>query len=89
MVSAKTYIGLWAVLVAATLLEVFTRTLSGTASLLVTVIILIASAKAILIALYFQHLRYEPKELAILPIAGIVALTFLALTAFFALGMGM
>jgi cytochrome c oxidase subunit IV len=87
MTGIKSYVGIWAILVTATILEVVTRTLPAASSLLVTIIILIAAGKAILIALYFQHLRYEAKELAILPIAGIVALTFLGITAFFALGM--
>ena len=87
MVGIKVYVGIWAALVAATILEVVTRSLPAATSWLVTVIVLIAAGKAVLIALYFQHLRYEAKELAILPIAGIVALTFLAITAFFSIGM--
>ncbi len=55
---------------------------------IMTIIILIASAKAIIIALYYQHLRYEGIRLAVLPLAAIVALAALAITAIIALGIG-
>jgi cytochrome c oxidase subunit IV len=88
MASTKLYVGIWAILVVATILEVATRILPGTNSTLITIIILIASAKAIIIALYYQHLRYEGIRLAVLPLAAIVALAFLAITAIISLGMG-
>ena len=88
MASTKLYVGIWAILVVATILEVVTRTLPGANSTLITIIILIASAKAIIIALYYQHLRYEGIRLAALPIAAVVALAFLAITAIISLGMG-
>ncbi len=87
MAGVKLYVGIWAGLIAATLLEVFTRTLSGSAQLIVTIIVLIASVKAIAIALYYQHLRYEDRSIAALPLAGIVALSILAITAVISLGM--
>lgn len=77
MPSFKVYIAVWAVLVAATILEVVTRFLSATISLLVLGIVIIATVKALLIASYFQHLRYETKMLAILPIAGLLVLSTL------------
>jgi cytochrome c oxidase subunit IV len=88
MASNKKYIAIWAILVVATILEVVTRTLPGANSTLITIIILIASVKAIIIALYYQHLRYEGIRLAALPIAALVALAFLAVTAIISLGMG-
>ncbi len=87
MAGVKLYVGIWAGLIAATLLEVFTRTLSGSAQLIVTIIVLIASVKAIAIALYYQHLRYEDRSIVALPLAGIVALSILAITAVISLGM--
>lgn len=88
MASNKQYIAIWAILVVATILEVVTRTLPAANSTLITIIILIASAKAIIIALYYQHLRYEGIRLAALPLAAIIALAALGVTAVISLGMG-
>lgn len=88
MANAKLYVEIWAILVVATILEVVTRTLPGPNSTLITIIILIASAKAIIIAMYYQHLRYEGIRLAAIPLSAIVALVFLAVTAVISLGMG-
>jgi caa(3)-type oxidase subunit IV len=89
MPGIKLYIGIWLGLVAATILEVVTRSLPGTTSTLVLIIMLIASAKAIVIALYYQHLRYEGIRLATLPLAAVVGIVFLAVSAAFTIGMGM
>ena len=67
MVGIKLYIGIWLGLVIATIMEVVVRSLPGAASLIVLVIGLIAGAKAIVIALYYQHLRYEGIRLATCP----------------------
>jgi caa(3)-type oxidase subunit IV len=88
MASNKQVVAIWAILVVATILEVVTRTLPGANSTLITIIILIASAKAIIIALYYQQLRYEGIRLSVLPLAALVALAFLAVTAIISLGMG-
>ena len=87
MAGVKLYVGIWLILVVATITEVLTRSLPGSTSLLVTIIIVIASAKAIIIALYYQHLRYEGIRVAAMPIAAIVALAILAVTAVISLGM--
>ncbi len=87
MASVKLYVGIWLGLVAATILEVVTRSLPGSTQLLVAIIILIASAKAAVIALYYQHLRYEGIRVAAMPIAALVALAALAVTAVISLGM--
>jgi caa(3)-type oxidase subunit IV len=89
MSEIKLYVGIWAGLVAATILEVVTRSLSGAASLIVLIIVLIASVKAIVIALYYQHLHYEGIRLASMPLAAIVALTILAVSAGVSISMGM
>ena len=81
MPGIKLYVGIWLGLVAATILEVVTRSLPGSASLLVMIIVLIAAAKAIVIALYYQHLHYEGIRLATLPLAAVVALAILAISA--------
>jgi hypothetical protein len=77
----KVYIGIWLGLVAATILEVVTRSLPGAISLIVSVIAIIACTKAVIIALYYQHLRYEGIRLAALPIAAVVGIIFLAVSA--------
>jgi cytochrome c oxidase subunit IV len=87
MAGNKLYFGIWLILIVATLLEVATRSLPGSTSILVSIIVAIASIKAILIALYYQHLRYEGRTLAVGPLAGIVALIALAITAVISLGM--
>ena len=57
----KMYVGIWLGLVVATVVEVVTRSLPGAASLLALIILLISSGKAITIAMYYQHLRYEDR----------------------------
>ena len=88
MSGIKLYVGIWLGLVAATILEVVTRSLPGATSAIVLVIILIASVKAIAIALYYQHLRYEGIRVASLPLAAIVALVILAVSAGVSISMG-
>ncbi len=88
MSKIKLYVGIWAGLVAATVLEVVTRSLPGAASSIIFVIVLIASIKAIAIALYYQHLRYEGLRIASMPLAAIVALSVLAVSAGFSIAMG-
>ncbi len=86
MPNYRVYVVIWVILVAATILEVETRLLSGAAQFLVAGIIAISSGKAIVIALYYQHLRYESRAIKILPILALIALGALAATAIFALG---
>ena len=88
MSKIKLYVGIWAGLVAATILEVVTRSLPGATSLIVFIIVLIASVKAIAIALYYQHLHYEGIRVAAMPLAAIVALTILAISAGVSISMG-
>ncbi len=86
MANYRLYVVIWVILVAATILEVETRFLSGTAQLLVAGIIAISSAKAVVIALYFQHLRYESRAIKVLPLLALIALGALAATAIVSLG---
>ncbi len=86
MANYRLYVVIWVILVAATILEVETRFLSGTAQLLVVGIIAISSAKAVVIALYFQHLRYESRAIKVLPLLALIALGALAATAIVSLG---
>jgi caa(3)-type oxidase subunit IV len=88
MPGIKTYVGIWLGLVVATIMEVVTRSLPGAVSLLALTILLISSAKAIFIALYYQHLRFESWRLAVLPIAAIVGIALLAISSAFSMAMG-
>jgi cytochrome c oxidase subunit IV len=88
MPGIKLYVGIWLGLVVATIMEVVTRSLPGAVSLLALTILLISSAKAIFIALYYQHLRFESWKLSVLPIAAIVGIALLAISAAFSMAMG-
>jgi caa(3)-type oxidase subunit IV len=88
MPGIKLYVGIWLGLVIATVLEVVTRSLPGAVSVLVLVIMLISCGKAVAIALYYQHLRYEGIRVAILPLAAIVAMVILAVSAGLSISMG-
>ena len=89
MPGMKFYVGIWAGLVAATVMEVVTRSLSGAFVVLSSVILVISTGKAVAIAMYFQHLRYEDKRLALLPIAAVLGVIFLAVAAWMSMSMGM
>ena len=89
MAGIKLYIGIWLGLVFATIMEVVVRSLSGAASVFVLIILLIASVKAIAISLYYQNLRYEGIRLATLPLAAVVGIVFLAVSAALTITMGM
>jgi len=89
MPGMRFYVGIWAGLVAATVMEVVTRSLSGAFVVLSLIILLISSGKAIAIAMYFQHLRYEDKRLALLPIAAVLGVIFLAVAAWMSMSVGM
>ena len=89
MPGIKLYVGIWFGLVVATIMEVVTRSLPGAISTLAFVILLISSAKAIAISLYYQHLRYESGRLAILPLAALIGVVFLGVAAGMSMSMGM
>jgi hypothetical protein len=89
MAVSRFYIEVWAILVAATIMEVVVRSLSYIAMFIVAGIISIAWIKAILIALYFQGLKKEPFALSAIPLAALILLFLLLLTAIFSVSMGM
>lgn len=90
MAGIKLYLAIWAGLVAATIVEVLLRTLSGAVVFgLIIGLLLIAAAKAVTIAMYYQHLRYETWRLAVLPIAAVVGIAFLGISAAYMLSTGM
>ncbi len=88
MAGIKLYVGVWLGLVIATVVETLTRALPAALSVLALVILTISTAKAIFIALYYQHLRFESWRVAVLPIAAIVGITLLAISAGFSINMG-
>ena len=88
MISLNTnylYLLVFAGLIAATDAEVNLSSIISQYNIFVTVLLTIAAGKALLIAMFFQHLRYEPKALSSWGIIGLVmaallmGLTFLQL----------
>lgn len=79
MNKTRLYLYVWAVLVAFTLIEVGALFTPLTRTLVVLSIAALASIKAVLVASFYQHLKYEDNSLRIFP------LTFLALTIIFIL----
>jgi cytochrome c oxidase subunit IV len=70
------YLIIFAVLIGETDIEVnLYSILSGTTY--VTVLLCIAATKAVLIAMFYQHLRYEPKSLSTWVILGMVIASIL------------
>lgn len=60
--SYKEIFGTWAALILLTLMTVFISTFGADlSSLTVATAMLIATVKALAVALYFMHLKYEPK----------------------------
>ncbi len=89
MPGTKTYIAIWIGLVVATIVEVLIRSFSTAIFGILVVLILIAAGKAVTIALYYQHLRYEQKRLSVAPIAAIIGVAAVAISAAYSLSMGM
>jgi cytochrome c oxidase subunit 4 len=60
--SYREHFGTWAALILLTLMTVFISTFGADIrSLTVATALLIATVKALAVALYFMHLKYEPK----------------------------
>jgi hypothetical protein len=90
MAGIKLYLAIWAGLVAATIIEVLLRTLAGAvAAGLIVILLLIAGGKAVTIAMYYQHLRYENWRLSLLPVAAVVGIAMLGISAAYSLATGM
>lgn len=78
-------IGVWAYLVAATVAEVVVFYLLPGSTLVYTSIGVLAASKAVLIVLYFMHLRYEPRSIQILIIPPAFLVVVLVLDLVFSL----
>ncbi|MBI2648637.1 MAG: cytochrome C oxidase subunit IV family protein [Thaumarchaeota archaeon] len=78
-------IGVWAYLVAATVAEVIVFYAFPASTLVNTSIGVLAASKAVLIVLYFMHLKYEPRSIQILIIPPAFLVVVLVLTMVFSL----
>ncbi|MEX1181724.1 MAG: cytochrome C oxidase subunit IV family protein [Gemmatimonadota bacterium] len=79
------YIGIWVILFVLTLVEVGVAFLGLSRTLTILSLILLAVWKALLVALYYMHLRYEPRRLRLLvlsPLPLAVILVVAVLTEF-------
>ena len=63
------YVGVWIGLAVLTALELFVAFLPWSKSILIALLLGMAVWKALLVALYFMHLRFEPNRLRILVVA--------------------
>jgi cytochrome c oxidase subunit IV len=63
------YLLIWGALFLLTVVEVALVYLKFERHVLVTALIVLAVWKALLVALYFMHLRFEPKRLALVALA--------------------
>jgi cytochrome c oxidase subunit 4 len=71
------YLAIFAVLIGETDIEVNLQSVFGLTTTYVSVLLGIAATKAILIAMFYQHLRYEPRSLSTWVILGIVIASIL------------
>lgn len=62
------YIYIWVILVVFTIVEVLALLLPLTRTVIVLGVITLASIKAVSIASFYQHLKYEPNSLRIFPL---------------------
>jgi len=82
------YLLVFASLIGETDVEVNLRSIFQAENVFVTVLLGIAGTKAILIAMYYQHLRYEPKSLSTWVIIGLVIASLLMGLSFVQLHVG-
>ena len=82
------YLLVFAALVGETDIEVNLNSIIPAYNEYVTVLLGIAGTKAILIAMYYQHLRYEPKSLSTWVIIGLVIASLLMGLSFVQLHVG-
>lgn len=79
--------GIWGLMVAATLLEVFIFTTNLSVESKTASILALAIVQALSNAAFFQNLRYEKKIIAFLPLLSIIGLCTLLVTAILSVGM--
>ncbi len=76
----RPYVYVFLVLAAVTVLEVYVSSLSFLAFYRITFLIVMATAKASLVAAYYMHLKYEPRWIMLIPF-GALALVFVLVAA--------
>jgi len=76
----RPYVYVFLALAVATLVEVYVAGLQFLAIYRVTFLIVMATAKASLVAAYYMHLRYEPRWIMLIPF-GALALVFILVAA--------
>ena len=82
------YLLIFAALIGETDIEVNLRSIFQAQNVFVTVLLGIAGTKAILIALFYQHLKYEPRSLSVWVIIGLVTASLLMGLSFVQLHVG-
>jgi cytochrome c oxidase subunit IV len=82
------YLLVFAALIGETDIEVNLSSIIPVYTTYVSVLLAIAGTKAILIAMYYQHLRYEPKSLSIWVIIGLTTASLLMGLSFVQLHVG-
>lgn len=77
---AWVYVATWAIMVVFTISEVLVRFYAPIGNYAIVIyIVLLAAASASVSVLFHMHLRYEPRALAILPLAALMMLALLIL----------
>ena len=76
----RPYVYVFVVLAAVTFLELNVGVLGLAHDFQVTTLVVMATLKACLVAAYYMHLRYEPKWLILIPIAGLALVSVLVVT---------
>src|SRR5712664_164303 len=79
----RPYVLVFAVLAIVTLVELNVYSFGFPRVETITILVVLATLKASLVVAYYMHLRYEPRWLALIPLAGLalVAVLVAALTA--------
>lgn len=86
MNKVASYITIWGLMVAATMVEIYIFTTTLSEQFKVSSILALAIAQAITNAAFFQNLRYEKKIIAFLPVLSIIILCTLLITAILSVG---
>ncbi|KTG10914.1 hypothetical protein AUR64_06975 [Haloprofundus marisrubri] len=81
MVSTKLYTAIYVVLFVSATIQVLVEFAGLAYWTAFAVIIVLSAVKAILVAAYFQHLRFEPRSLTYLVVTGLLAALALTLAA--------
>jgi cytochrome c oxidase subunit 4 len=69
------YIFVYIILIIITILEVFLATGIFSYLIMATGILILAGIKATLIALFYQHLKYEPESIKFIPLVALILLS--------------